>query len=226
VFAICSVNIAEITRKIGISEHKTMVTPAWVTTVSNWLPVIQLAGVILLLKYVADTAAIKKATAAIKMATLQPLLVLDQELRDRDDQILSQSHRPTPTTLLAGKLLVRNIGTGPAYDIVYTFDCVDGIRTLRSSTPYLKPDQGIEPAISKSLIKRGDIKFEATYSSLASVRFQSRQVISDGVLGSITVKKLGIFRKLFAFLKLIKLEIDAKIEERRTRKRIAASYPH
>ena len=86
-----------------------MVTPAWVTTVSNWLPVIQLAGVILLLKYVADTAAIKKATAAIKMSTLQPFLVLDQELRDASDQILGQSHHPTPATELAENLLVRNI---------------------------------------------------------------------------------------------------------------------
>jgi len=195
-----------------------MVTPAWVTTVSDWLPVIQLAGVILLFKYVVDTA-------AIKMATLQPFLVLDHELRDADDQILSQSHHPTPATELAENLLVRNIGTGPAYDVVYTFDGVEHIETWRSSTPYLKPGQAIQPAISKSFINRGDVKFEATYSSLARVRFQSRQVLSEGVLGSITVKKLGIFRQSFAFLKRIKLAIRAKLKERRTRKRIAALYP-
>lgn len=195
-----------------------MVTPAWVTTVSDWLPVIQLAGVILLFKYVVDTAAIKKAT-------LQPFLVLDHELRDAADQILSQyHHHPIPATELAETLLVRNIGTGPAYDVVFTFDGVDHIETWRSSTPYLKPGQAIEPAIAKSLIKQGNITFEATYSSLARVRFQSRQVLSEGVLGSLTVKKLGIFRQSFAFFKRIKLTIRAKLEDRRSRKRIAAIY--
>jgi hypothetical protein len=202
-----------------------MVTPVWVTTVSDWLPVIQLAGVILLFKYVVDTAVIKKATVAIKMATLQPLLVLDQEIRDTDDQILRQSDRPTPATVLAQKLLVRNIGTGPAYNVIYTFDCIDGIRILKSSTPYLKPGQAIEPAISKNLIKRGDIKFEATYSSLASVCFQSRQDLSDGVLGSFTVRRFGIFRQSYAFLIRVKQAIRSKIKERRTRKRIADVYP-
>src|SRR5712692_2767203 len=70
-----------------------MVAPAWV---SDWLPVIQLVGVILLFKYVVDTA-------AIKMATLRPFLVLDHELRGTSDQILSQSHQPTPATELAEK---------------------------------------------------------------------------------------------------------------------------
>jgi hypothetical protein len=204
--------------KIGVSKGEVMVTPAWVTTVSDWLPVIQLFGVILLLKHAKDTA-------AMKMATLAPFLILDQELRDADYQFLGQSHHPTPATELAANLLVRNIGTGPAYDFVYTFDGVEDIGTWRSSIPYLKAGQATAPAIPKSSIKRGDIKFEATYSSLAGVRFQSRQVLSEVVLGSIKVKKLGIFRQSFAFLKRIKLGIRAKLKERRTRKRIAALYP-
>src|SRR6266699_619474 len=188
-----------------------MVT-ALLRIVSDLLPVIQLVGVFLLLKYVIDTA-------AIKMATLQPFLVLDHELRDDTDQILNRSHLPTPATELPEKLLVRNIGTGPAYDVEYTFDGGERIRTWRSSTPYLKPGQAIEPAISKSIVKRGDVKFEATYSSLARVRFQSRQVLSGGVLGKITIKKLGILRRSFARLKQIELAIGAKVKERRTRKR-------
>src|SRR6266478_1347549 len=117
-----------------------MVKPDWVTAVSDWAPVIQLVATILLLKYVADTAAIKKATH-------QPLLVLDHTLRDASRQILSQCDEPTPATELAEKVLIRNIGLGPAYRVVYTFDGVEGIGTWRSSTPYLKPDQAIEPAI-------------------------------------------------------------------------------
>jgi len=188
-----------------------MVAPAWVTTVSDWLPVIQLAGVLLLFKYVVDTE-------AIKMATLQPLLVLDQELRDTDDQILRQSHKATPATVLAENLLVRNIGAGPAYDVVYTFDGVEHMESLRSSIPYLKPGQGIQPAISKIFIDRGEVKFQATYSSLARVRFQSRQVLSAGVLGSFTVKRLGIFRQSFAFLGQLKRTIRIKLKQRDARK--------
>lgn len=201
-----------------------MVTPGWVTTISEWLPVIQFVGVVLLLKYVADTAAIKRETSDIKMATLQPFLVLDHELRDDADQILQRSHLPTPATELPEKLLVRNIGTGPAYDVVFTFDGVERVKTWSSSTPYLKPGQAIEPAISKTVVKRGDVTFDAAYSSLAGVRFQSRQLLSGGVLGSITIKRMGIFRRSFASLKQIKLAISARLKERETRKRIAAMY--
>lgn len=184
-----------------------MVAPAWIATVSDWLPVIQLAGVILIFKYVRDTA-------AIRMATLQPLLVLDQQLRDTDDQILRQSHHATPATVLAENLLVRNIGTGPAYDVIYTFDGVE--RIFRSSIPYLKPGQAIQPAISKIFIDRGNVKFEATYSSVASVRMRSRQVLRDGVLGSFAVKRLGIFRQSFAFLGRMKQTMRTKLKDRHT----------
>ncbi len=195
-----------------------MVMPTWVKTVSDWLPVIQLVGVILLWKYVIDTA-------AMRMATLAPFLILDQKLRDADNQILSQSHQPTPATELAENLLIRNIGTGPAFDVVYIFDGVEHIETWRSSIPYLKAGQATELAIPKNSIKQRDIMFRATYSSLARVRFQSRQVLSEGVLGSITVKKLGIFRRSFAFLKRVELAIRANLKERQIRKRIAALYP-
>lgn len=194
------------------------VASAWVTAVSNWLPVIQLVGVILLLKYVIDTAAIKRATH-------QPLLVLDHKPRDPDDQILDQSGEPTPATELAETILVRNIGEGPAYGVAYTFDGVEGIGTWRSTAPYLKTSQGTEPAISKMSIKRGTIKFEATYSSLAHVRFQSRQVLSDGVLGPFTVRRFGIFRQSYAFLKQVNQAIHRKAKERRARKRITGLYP-
>lgn len=195
-----------------------MVTPDWVTTVSDWLPVIQLLGVILLLKYVMDTAAIKKATH-------QPLLVLDHKLRDANAQILGQSVDPTPATEIAEPLLVRNIGAGPAYRVVYTFDGVEHIGTWRSSTPYLKPGQAVEPAIPQKFIQRGDVKFQATYSSLARVRFQSLQILSDGVLGSFTLRRFGIPRQSYAFIKHVKQTIRSKLKERRARKRIAALHP-
>jgi hypothetical protein len=191
---------------------------AFLKVVNDWLPVIQLVGVILLLKYVMDTA-------AIKMATLQPFLVLDHELRDASDQLIFRhSHRPTPATELPDNLLIRNIGAGPAYDVVFTFEGVERIGSWKSSTPYLKPGQAIEAPIAKISIKRGEAKFEATYSSLAFVRFQSRQVLNDGVLGRITIKKLRIFGRPFAFLRRIKLALVAKLEERRNRKRVAALY--
>lgn len=202
-----------------------MVTPEWLAKFSNWNPVIQavigLAGVAVVFKYMLDTAKIKNAT-------YQPLLVLKHELRDATDQILSQfldgSGDPTPSTQLAGKLLVRNIGTGPAHDVVFTFQGVERIGTLSSSIPYIEPERGVEIAIPKGLIKRGGVTFEAVYSGLSGVRFQSRQPLSDGVLGQFTSRNFGVVRRSYARLKRAKHALDAKLQECRTRTKIAAAY--
>jgi hypothetical protein len=200
-----------------------LATPSWTTAVSDWLPAIQLAGVILLAKYVWETTEIRKRTH-------QPLLVLDHKLRDAMDQILRRTLGEfddlNPTTELAEKLLVRNIGVGPAYKVVYKFEGIERIGIWRSDTPYLKPDQAIEVPISKSFVNRGDIKFEATYSSLAGVRFQSRLALRDGVLGLFTLRRFGIVRRSYAFLKKWLVEAPRrKFARRRMVKRIKSAYP-
>jgi len=201
-----------------------MLTPIWVQTLSDWRPVIETATLITLLKYGWDTARIKSASINQSESAHQPLLVLDHELRNAKDQIVDQSNDPTPATELAERLAIRNIGAGPAHGIVCNFEGVDSIGAWRSSIPYLKSGQGIEPAISKSFITRGEIHFEATYRSLARVHFQSRQALSGGVLGSFTMRKFGVFGQSSALLNRIRLAIRTRIKDYRRRKRVAALY--
>jgi hypothetical protein len=90
---------------------------------------------------------------------------------------------------------------------------------MRWTIPYLKVEQGIRLAISKSLLEKGDATFEAIYRSLAGTRYETRLELAGGRMVKYTRREVGIVRSVWLLSKWCMRSMAAKIEERRLRKK-------
>ena len=148
-------------------------------------PLIQVATLLALLKYAYDTSRIMRATVAQSQAIHQPCLVLEMALREQNTVIFAQAMKETaPSTRLADRAVIHNIGVGPAYAISYSFAGGEN-NTLNDApalVPYLLPGQKIEVAYPRPLLVRGAVTFSATYKGLTGVCYQSAQALDDGAI--------------------------------------------
>ena len=154
-------------------------------TITAAEPLIQVATLLALLKYASDTTRIMRATVAQSQAIHQPCLVLEMALREQNTVIFAQAMKETaPSTRLADRAVIHNIGVGPAYSISYSFaggenNCLNDAPAL---VPYLLPGKTIEIAYPRALLVRGAVTFSATYKGLTGVCYQSIQSLEDGAL--------------------------------------------
>jgi hypothetical protein len=158
------------------------------TTLKQVEPIINLTALILLAIYVIATWSIKRSSVTQSEAVLRPCLVLEQRNRDQFDQIMDH----LASTELAEKIIIHNIGTGPALEINYSFRQVGPAKqwSFLSKVPYLLSGEQMVLPVSRSMLTAGEFAFEATYKSLSETVYSSTLKISDAALTEIHINKV------------------------------------
>jgi len=154
-------------------------------------PVIQLATLILLARYVLDTAKIKRASLDQSEALFQPCLVLEYRLRGLEEQIWDLTATTTAATKLPEKVFVTNIETGPAQDITLSFYQSDsGENIWETGIPFILAGNSFPIGYAQNRFSSGEVVFEAEYKSISGTEFESTRKISKGTIKNLELKKV------------------------------------
>ena len=124
-------------------------------------PIVQLATLVLLARYVWDTAKIKRASLRQSEALFQPYLVLEHRLRRLEAQVWDFKSTNTAATELPDDIFVVNIGTGPAQDILLSFDRIDTPENLwETEIPYVLAGDRIPINFVRHRFTTGEVTFD------------------------------------------------------------------
>lgn len=151
----------------------------------TWSPVIEVSTLVLLAVYVIDTARIRRASVRQADAVYQPCLVLAVQPRPPADQVADGVEGTAAASRVHPSVAIQNIGTGPAVQIQWRF--IDLKPALSFSIPYILAGEAYRAPLGRQTVMQGRLVFEATYSSVAGVRFRTRQPIDDGQCGTVEI---------------------------------------
>ncbi len=165
-------------------------------TLKEYEPAIQVAGLVLLARYVWDTSRIKWASLRQTESLFQPCLVLEASLRPAKDQIVDNADGPASATQLRDPVVCRNIGTGPAVAILFAFSGLN--KDFQFLAPHIDINGRFELPLGHNTLSRGKIAFVATYKSVGGTVFQSRQEITDGAFKAFRMKRASLYARLRA----------------------------
>jgi len=159
----------------------------------NWIPaanfIVQILVLAALVWYTIETQQIRRASQEQAESLHKPCLILLTEARAGDEAILEIDGHVGGMIVAArnGDVVVRNVGTGPAINVRYSFIQRDTKTGENAARPegYLQiipSGDRFEMPVSRGILSNGEYEFAATYESLSGRRYQTVITIANLVL--------------------------------------------
>jgi hypothetical protein len=173
-----------------------MTAPQWLL----WLQTgIQLVGLVALIWYTWDTRRIRLASQEQAESSQKPCLMLRTEARQPVDVVL-QMHGTDGAMIVGqsgGRLVIENIGTGPAINVRCRLRATDFNRqesavTHESYLQNLAPNGMSELPVARETLRSADYEFLTYNESLSGRRYESVISIKNLVLTQ------SVFRQVMA----------------------------
>lgn len=160
--------------------------------VQEWVPtlglLVNIATLVVVSIYTKITARIARASQDQVEASRKPVIVLKIVAReDKVDEAMERLYtKQVPQSVRVGTsdnghLIITNIGTGPALNLVFDFEPttgeVDDPNRHARKLAYFQSQSQIEAAISPAQMIGGDYRFTARYESLSGKRYVTQMVL-------------------------------------------------
>jgi hypothetical protein len=159
---------------------------------NHFAPAIQAIAAIFILLLTCVLAYSTWQYVKVSEALQKPCITVQSEPRVGEDMII---HAPYVTQVAQqeGRVVIRNIGTGPALNVRFGFLHTDAepggpVMNPTGFVDYLQAGQQWRTQVARPTLATRNFAFDATYESLSGKKYQTTINIEKGVITSLSFK--------------------------------------